>query len=189
MEGHSPLSIDSLPDRTAQVVEFLCLRWNTPSASIRNQSDTFGKPMDRKVVTNQLTYWLRFLFPRKAFDNLLSGPDRTRGSKFEEFVSEQPRQFVWGRADFRTLKFHFQIAQQGALLIELHLWFPRSVGMHCRLSPYQHRMSQSSTASLRAGHRLAQNFCNIWMMGRRSSLLRRLVMHVSQREIGPFGNE
>jgi hypothetical protein len=53
----------------------------------------------------------------------------------------------------------------------------------------QHRMSRGSTASLRAGHRLAQNFCNIWMMGRRSSLLRRLVMQVSQREIGPFGNE
>ena len=105
-------------------MEFLCLKWDTPSASICNQSDTFGKPMNRDVVTNHLMCWLRFLFLRKAFDNLLSGPDRTRGSKFEEFVSEQSGHFVWRRADFGTLKFLFQLAQQGALLIKLHLWSP-----------------------------------------------------------------
>ena len=54
---------------------------------------------------------------------------------------------------------------------------------------YQHRMSQGSTASLRAGHRFAQNFRDIWMMGRRSSLLCRLAIHVPQREISPSGNE
>src|ERR1700722_19066551 len=30
-------------DCPAQGMEFLCLRWDTPSASICNQSDTFGK--------------------------------------------------------------------------------------------------------------------------------------------------
>jgi hypothetical protein len=58
-----------------------------------------------------------------------------------------------------------------------------------RCGPISSSMSQGSIASFRAGHRLAQNFCNGWMMRRRSSLLRRLVMHVPEREIGPFGNE
>ena len=100
------------------------------SASICNQRHP-RKPMNRDVVTNHLMCGLRFLFLRKAFDNLLSGPDRTRGSKFEEFVSEQSGHFVWGTADFGTLKFHFQLAQQGALLIKLHPWSPLR-RQHCR---------------------------------------------------------
>jgi hypothetical protein len=68
--------------------------------------------------------WLRFLVPREAFDNLLAGQDSARGSKFEEFVSEQSGHFVWRRADFWTLQFLFQLAPQGALLIKVHLWSP-----------------------------------------------------------------
>jgi hypothetical protein len=110
MEGHSPLSIGQLPDRAAQVVVFLCLRWNAPSASICNQSDTLGKPMDRKVATTKLAFRLRFLITRKAFDHLLAGPDSARRSKLEEFVSEQSRHFVCGCTDFSTVKFLFQLA-------------------------------------------------------------------------------
>ncbi len=91
MEGHPPLSIDQLPDRTAQEVEFLCLRLDASGPPVSDQSNPFGKPMDRKVAATQLARSLRFLFRRKVFNNLLSAPDRTRGFEFEELISEQSR--------------------------------------------------------------------------------------------------
>ena len=53
----------------------------------------------------------------------------------------------------------------------------------------QPRIAREMWKSLQVRHRLAQNFCNLWMVGCRSDLFWRLPISVSQGEIGPIDNE
>jgi hypothetical protein len=62
---------------------------------------------------------------------------------------------------------------------------------HAMLPPRYTRALHAlrDTSSFWTGHRLRQNYCNIWMAERSRCLFRRLLILVSETEVGAFGNE